>query len=248
MSGHSKWSKVKHQKEASDVTKGKIFTKLANAITIGVKQGGGIVDTNSNIKLRLAIEKAKEFNMPKEKIAKAIERGTGSAKENDIEEVVYEAFGPQGVGIIIETTTENNQRTVANIKNTLERNNGRLGSSGSVSYLFEYVGMIKISKNGKSFENIMQAAIDSGAQDIEDGDEAVEIFTTPRDLHKVKEALIKIGLSVTSAKLYYRPKTTIAIQNSVIAKQILSLIHFLEELEEVQKVYANCDIAAGLLQ
>lgn len=247
MSGHSKWSKVKHQKETTDAVKGKIFTKLANAIIIAVKQGGAVADPGSNIKLRLAVEKARSFNMPKEKIERAIERGKGSAAEDNMEESLYEGFGPHGVGIMIEVATNNKQRTVAELKNILERHGGRLATSGSVAHMFDFVGLIIIQKNGKSFDDIMSQAINAGAIDLEDLGNTVDIYTSHADLHKVKEALSAGALSVSSSELFYRPNTTVAISDQSGARQVLSVLTSLEELDDVQKVFANFDIPDELL-
>lgn len=247
MSGHSKWSKVKHQKEATDAVKGKIFTKLANAIIIAVKQGGGIADPGGNIKLRLAIEKARASNMPREKIERAIERGKGSALEDNLEESLYEGFGPNGVGIIIETASNNKQRTVAELKNVLERHGGRLATSGSVAHLFNFVGLITVSKNGKTFDDIMAQAINAGAIDLEDLGNTVDIYTNHADLHKVKEILSAGGLSISASELFYRPNTTIPVSDQASAKKVLSLLNNLEEVEDVQKVFANFDIPDELL-
>lgn len=248
MSGHSKWSKVKHQKETLDASKGKLFTKLANAITIAVKQSGGIADPGSNFKLRLIIDKAKSLNMPKDNIERAIQRAAGKGEGIDLQEVVYEAFGPGGVGIIIEATTDNKQRTVSEIKNILERGGGGLAASGSVSHLFKLVGLINITRENHPFDKIMEAAINSGAIDIEDTDKIVEVYTLPADLHKIKEALKGAGFSVASFELFYRPTTTIPVNSPATAKQILKLLADLEELEDVKSVFANFDIPDEYLQ
>lgn len=248
MSGHSKWSKIKHQKESTDGAKGRIFTKLANTIIIAVKAGGGVTDPGGNIKLRLAIEKAKSANMPKDNIAKAIERGKGTDASDNLEEALYEGFGPKGIGIMIETATNNKQRTVAELKNTLERGGGRLATCGSVAHLFDLVGLITVSKEGKSFDQIMEAAINVGAIDLEDLGNTVDIYTNHSDLHKVKEALFTCGLSISSSELFYRPNTTIPITDQAAAQKILSLLASLEEIEDVQKVYANFDIPDEFLR
>lgn len=248
MSGHSKWSKIKHQKGTTDVVKGKIFTKLANAIIIAVKQGSGVTDPLGNIRLRFAIEKAKNANMPKEKIGRAIERGKGSAIEDNLEEAVYEGFGPGGVGIIIEVASNNKQRTVSELKNTLEKSGGRLAISGSVTHLFQLVGLIVVAPGVKTMDQIMENAINAGATDLEEVEKLIDIYTAHDDLHKVKDALIKNGLAVSSAELFYRPVTMIPIPDASSAKQVLHLLTALEELEDVQKVYANFDIPDDLLK
>ncbi|MBI4991336.1 YebC/PmpR family DNA-binding transcriptional regulator [Candidatus Gottesmanbacteria bacterium] len=241
MSGHSKWSKVKHQKETTDAAKGKVFTKFANAITIAVGEGGS-PDPNFNFKLRLAIDKARSYNMPKENIERAIERARGGEEGGTLQEAVYEAFAPGGVGVIIEAATNNKQRTVSELKNILERGGGVLAASGSVSHFFKYVGLITVAKDKKSFDEIMEAAINAGATDISDAGEYVEIFTEPSSLHKIKEALIAFGLSVSSSELDYHPITTIPIEKKETAAQILKLLSAIEDMDDVQKVYANFDI------
>lgn len=248
MSGHSKWSKVKHQKEATDAARGKIFTKLANAIIIAVKQGGGITDPEGNIKLRLAIEKAKAANMPKEKIERAIERGRGSSSEDNLEESIYEGFGPGGVGIMIETASSNKQRTVAELKNILERYGGRLATSGSVAHFFNFVGLITVFAAASSLDAVMEKAINAGATDLEEAGDVIDIYTNHSDLHKVKEELSASGLSVSSSELVYRPVTTIPVTDANIAKQILRLLETLEESEDVQKVFANFDMPDEFLR
>jgi len=242
MSGHSKWSKVKHQKESTDAARGKIFTKLTNAIIIAVKQSGGVTDAGANIKLRLAIEKAKEANMPKEKIERAIERGKGSDAADNLEETVYEGFGPGGVGMMILTASNNKQRTVAELKNILERGGGRLATSGSVAHFFSFVGRITVLRANKSFDQIMEQALNAGAIDLEEMGDSIDVYTQHGDLHKVKEALIAGGLSVSLSELVYRPVTTIPISDSTTAKALLNLLSALEELEDVQKVFANFDM------
>ncbi len=241
MSGHSKWSKVKHQKEATDAAKGKIFTKFTNAITVAVREGGS-PDPNFNFKLRLVIDKARSLNMPKENIERAIERALKAGEEGALQEVVYEAFGPVGVGIIIEAATDNKQRTVSDLKNILERGGGVLAASGSVSHLFKYMGLINIEKKNLSQDKIMEEAIEAGAADLEDSGETVEIYTDPSNLHRVKESLEAKGLAISSFELYYRPTSTVPINDPQKADQILKLLAAIEEMEDVQKVFANFDI------
>lgn len=246
MSGHSKWSKVKHQKEATDAVKGKAFTKCANAIIIAVKEGG-TSDPESNFKLRLAIEKAREYNMPKDKIEKAIERASGAGEGGSMEQVVYEAFGPGGIGIIIEAVTDNKQRTVSALKNILERSGGVLATTGAVSHMFQYTGLINIPKQNKSFDTLLEQAISAGASDIEDLGESVDIYTTPSDLHKVKSIMEK-QLPINSYELYYRPSVEIRIDDKNKAENILKLISNIEEYEDVHKVYANFDVPDEFLK
>ncbi len=241
MSGHSKWSKIKHQKGATDAAKGKVFTKILRAIYIAVKESGN-ADPESNFKLRLAIEKAKEANVPKENIERALVKAKGSAEGANIEEVVYEAFGPGGVGIIILAVTENKLRTVAEVKNILDRGGGSLAGMGAVIHFFKYCGSISVAKNGKTYDQIMEEAINIGAEDLEDSGEYAEIFTQPKDLHKLKEALQKANFTVSHSELVYRPITLVPVQDPGKAKKILSLLSVLEEVEDVQKVFANFEI------
>lgn len=248
MSGHSKWSKVKHQKEATDSFKGKIFTKLANAITLAVKLSSGNIDPNTNFKLRLAIEKARNFNMPKDKIEKSIERGSRKEEGVNIEEDVYEAFGPEGVGIIIEVATDNKQRTVSELKNILEKGGGVLAMRGAVSHFFQHVGLIHVPKNDNNFDKIIEAAISAGATDYEDTGESVEIYTSLADVHKVKELVEASGIPVSSFELYFKPISLIPISNNDSAQKVLRLLTNLEDIEDVQKVYANFDIPDEYLQ
>lgn len=247
MSGHSKWSKVKHQKEATDAVKGKVFTKLANAIIVAVRESSGVTDPEANFKLRLAIERARSFNMPKENIMRAVEKGKGIGGAGQLTQTVYEAFGPKGVGIIIEATTDNKLRTVAEIKNILERGGGVLATTGAVAHFFQLTGLIHITKENKTFDEIMEAAINSGAIDLEDTDETVEIYTNPADLHIIKEKLIKNGFCVSSFELFYRPKNTIPIDNREDSKKVLDLLAALEEIEDVQKVSSNFEIPDAFL-
>ena len=242
MSGHSKWSKVKHQKEASDAAKGKIFTKLANAIIIAVREGGGITDLEGNFRLRLAVEKAKNLNMPKENIERAIEKGKGNEGMGRLEKIIYEAFGPGGVGILIETATDNKQRTVAAIKNVLDRGGGSLAGSGAVSYLFKLMGLIRINKKEKNLDEFTEIAINVGANDLDEVGDTIEIYTMSESLHKVKEALTKKGLYVESAELFYHPITLLPINNKETALSVLKLLSSLEELDDIQRVFANIDI------
>ncbi|OGG02998.1 hypothetical protein A2W14_04460 [Candidatus Gottesmanbacteria bacterium RBG_16_37_8] len=239
MSGHSKWSKVKHQKEATDSVKGKLFTKFANAIIIAVKEGGGMTDPNSNFKLRLAIDRAKSINMPKENIQRAIDRAKKSDKDTEISEGVYEAFGPKGIGILIEAATDNKMRTVAELKNILERSGGVLATSGAVSHLFNQVGLIEVKKTGKSYDKVLENALEGGAIDIEESEEVYNIFTNPNDLHKVREYLVSVGLTIESFELYFKATSEIEISKKEDIDKIEKLLETIEEREDVQRVFAN---------
>lgn len=240
MSGHSKWSTIKRQKGAADIKRGQMFTKLANAIIIAVKESGGVTDPASNFKLRLAIEKARQFNMPRENIERAIERGKGKGGRGEgLEEVVYEGFGPGGAAIIVECTTDNKQRTLSEIKNLFEKSGGTLGQKGSVSYQFQKVGAITVKKNERTMEEILSIAAESGAQDLEEAEGEALIYTDPSSLRTTKEELEKQGLTIIDVQLCQKPKNSVLIKDKEISGKILSLIEKLESLDDVQKVYSN---------
>ena len=237
MSGHSKWSKVKHQKATTDVVKGQAFTRASRAITMAVREGGGTTDPETNFKLRLAIEKAKEVNMPKENIKHAIDRAAG-AGSGDLIETLYEGFGPYGVAIIISSVTDNRQRTVSAVKNILERHGGTLAAPGAVTYLFSHVGVITIPKSSHTYEEIMEKAIDAGASDIVETDDVYEIFTSSADLSKAKEHLEQVGMAIDRADLVYRTQTPVAVAPGTLSA-VVSLVIAIEELDDVQAVYTN---------
>lgn len=240
MSGHSKWSTIKRQKGVVDAKRGQAFTKLAIAITIAVRQGGGIGDPNQNFKLRLTIEKAREINMPKENIERAIERGKGGDGGRGLEEVVYEGFGPNGVSaIIVEAATDNKQRTTGEVKNVWEKAGGTFGKQGSVAYQFVQNGLITIEKKTFPFDDIMLAAADAGAEDVEGTDEEVLVYTKPEELRRVREALLSQGFTVKEAELIRKPIITQMIEDKDLAVKTLALLNKLEEFGDVQKVYTN---------
>ncbi|MBI3384733.1 YebC/PmpR family DNA-binding transcriptional regulator [Candidatus Gottesmanbacteria bacterium] len=241
MSGHSKWSQIKRQKGLADAKRGQIFTKLGNALTIAVKEGGGIVDPESNFKLRLVIEIAKQANMPKENIQRALDRALGKGEEGELEEVFYEGFGPQNISVMVEAVTDNRLRTQAGVKNFFDKSGGRLGSFGSVSYLFQKSGLIIAAKEGKTPEEVFLLAADLGAKEVEEGEE-IEIYTKPGELHNIKKALEDKGIKVLSAELIMKPTTLIEITNREHADKIISFLAGLEDLDDVQKVYSNVDI------
>lgn len=239
MSGHSKWSKVKHQKESVDANRGKIFTKLSNAIFIAVKEDGGIADPETNFKLRIAVDRAKSLNMPKDNIERAIERATSVKSGISIESRVYEAFAPGGVGLIIEAVTDNKQRTVSDIKNILERAGGRLASSGAVIHLFKWVGKIEIPKGSYSFDKVLEIAINSGSTDIGEKGEYYEVYTVASDLHKVKKNLLSLGVPISFTELIYQPKVKIDTLDPKTIEKIENIKNKLDDNEDVQKVYSN---------
>lgn len=246
MSGHSKWAQIKRQKGAADIKRGQTFTKIANAITIAVREGRGVTDPNQNFRLRLAIEKARSVNMPKDNIERAIDRGKGLGKEGGLEQVVYEAFGQGGVGIIIEAASDNKLRTTSEIKNILEKNGGTLCSIGAVSYMFETKGLISAKKDVRQMDEIFLMIADAGAEDLEEAGSEVLIYTKPEELAIVRDKLSNT-LNIVSAELTRKPKITVSITDKNVASKILSLMEKIENLDDVQKVYSNFDIPDELM-
>lgn len=242
MSGHSKWSTIKRQKGANDAKRGQLFTKLSNAITLAVKEGGGVSDPNGNPRLRLAIDAARSANMPKENIERAIERALGKTA-SEVTEVIYEGFGPGGFSVMIEAITDNKQRTTPEIKSIFDKNGGSLGVPGSVSYQFAQKGQIIIGKNGKSLDEIFLLAADAGAQDVEETEEEIIIYTAPETLSQVRDAFQQAGITILSAELIRRPIVYTPITDPAIIEKIDSFIEKLESLDDVQKVYTNYDIS-----
>lgn len=236
MSGHSKWAQIKRQKNVTDIKRGAAFTKLANAITLAVKQGGGIGDL---------VEKARSINMPKENIERAIKRAQGK-EAGEFEEVVYEGFGPGGVGFIVEAVTDNKMRTGPEIKNMFDKNGGRVAGIGSVSYQFQQKGLITVKKGVLSFDDLLLFAADAGAEDIEEAGEEVLIYTKPEELSKIRERIAEKA-AIIDAELTRKPTTTVRIEDSEAFKKVSVLIEKLEALDEVQKVYANYDIPDSLI-
>jgi len=243
MSGHSKWSTIKRKKEATDAARGKLFSKLARAISIAVKTGGG-PNPNTNYKLRVAIDQAKAKNMPKANVDRALK----SAEEaGSIEEITYEGFGLGGIGVIVETATDNRNRTVAEIKQLFERGGGRLGGPGSVSFNFEPRGLLVIKKN-KDSENQMLKLIDLGIEDVEETEDAIEVYTEFSRLADVKKKTTNKGFNVLSAELVQKPKSYKEIKDSEKAKKALKFLEDLEEHDDVQKVFSNINIPEDILE
>jgi YebC/PmpR family DNA-binding regulatory protein len=238
MSGHSKWATIKRQKGLNDKKKGKTFTKLGNAITIAVKQGGGIGDPESNFRLRLAIDVARGENMPKENIERAIKRAA-EKDTADFQEVIYEGFAQGGVSVIVEAVTDNPMRTTPEIKSIFNKANASFGQPGSVAYQFKHIGRIIAKKGAKSFDDLFSIALDQGAEDIEEVGDEVFIYTSLTDLTKIKDALTTAGIEVVEAEFIREPLTTVQIEDSDKLSKIESFINTLEELDDVQKVYTN---------
>jgi len=247
MSGHSKWSQIKRQKGVADAKRGQVFTKLGHEITVAVKQGGG-PDADSNFRLRLAVQRARESNMPTENIQRAIRRAAGEDGGAQLEEATYEGYGPGGSAFLVQTVSDNRNRTVSEVRNAFSRAGGNLGESGSVAWQFELRGVISLQNNGHDPDDIALAAIDAGAQDVQTDDGAVEVYTEPQDLEAVRRSLEgEHKLKIDSAELVMQPKTSIFLEEKE-ALQAIRLIDRLEELEDVQKVYFNADFDAAVFE
>lgn len=241
MSGHSKWATIKRAKGANDAKRGQLFTKLSKAITIAVRQGGGSPDPETNFRLRLGIEAARAANMPKDNIDRAIQKASGAQAEL-LDEVLYEGFGPGGFSVIVEGLTNNKVRTVAEVKSLLSKNGGSMGAQGSVMYQFEKKAIITVEKGDKSLDDIFMIAADHGADDIEDADTEVILYTKPDDLAKVRDAVLKEGLKIKGAEFTFNPIVISAITSKEEAEKALQFVEKLEDNEDVQRVYANFDI------
>jgi YebC/PmpR family DNA-binding regulatory protein len=239
MAGHSKWANIKHRKAAADAKKGKVFTRLIKEITVAAKHGGG--DPDSNPRLRLALEKAREANMTKDSVQNAIKRGTGQLEGVAYEEVRYEGYGVGGAAVMLDCLTDNRTRTVAEVRHAFSKNGGNLGSDGSVAYLFKHVGQFVFAP-GTSEDQVMEAALDAGAEDVvtnEDG--SIEVLSAPADFHAVQAALDKAGLKPEVAEVTMKPTTESALGGGDAAR-MRSLLDALEGLDDVQNVYTTAVI------
>ena len=243
MSGHSKWSTIKRQKQSRDLERGKLFSKLAKAISIAAKTGGSH-DTDANPKLRVAVETAKIANMPKDNIERAIQRGA-DAGEN-LEEITYEGFGPGGVAVIVEVATNNRNRTGQEIKNFFERGGGRLAGPNSVSFNFDSKGLLVLKKESGS-EDQMLKLIDAGVEDLEETGDAIEVYVSPDKLSLMRDKISQLGFAILSYEFVLKPKNLHLINESSVAKQILTFLEELENHDDVQKVSVNLDIPQVVL-
>jgi YebC/PmpR family DNA-binding regulatory protein len=247
MSGHSKWSSIKHKKGAADAKRGKLFSKLSRAIIVAAKEGGP--DPAGNLALQNAIEKARSYSMPKENIERAIARGSGAdADAQAFETVVYEGYGPSGVAVIVEALTDNRNRTASDVRHAFDKNDGNLGGSGAVTWLFERRGVVLVRGEGVDEDELMLAAADAGADDVSLDGSTYQIVSAPEFLAHVRETLDGAGFAVESAELTMVPKTTVEVSDESAAKKVLRLIDQLEESEDVQDVFANFDIPESLLE
>ena len=245
MAGHSKWAGIKHKKAIVDSRRGKLFTKLARAITVAAKEGGG--DPNMNASLGLAVQKAKDASMPKENIERAIAKGTGAgADAENWEAVVYEGYGPGGVAMLIEAMTDNRNRTGSEVRHMLSKHGGSLGEPGSVAYLFDKRGVIVIDAEKYSEDDLMPA-VEAGAEDIVQDDTVFEVLTEPAVLTDVREALTAADIEVESAEIRWQPKTTVELDEEGAVK-LMKLIDALEDNDDVDQVNANFDVSAEILE
>ncbi len=245
MAGHSKWANVKRRKARVDAQRGKIFTKLARELMVAAREGGG--DINSNFRLRLAVQKARENNLPNDSIQRAILKGTGELEGESLESVNYEGYGPGGVALLMEALTDNRNRTVAEIRHLMSRYGGSLGEAGCVAWMFERKGFIIINKTGLDEDEVIMAALEAGAEDVELEGDSYEVVTAPENMEQVKNYLQKDGMELTSAEVTMLPKSTINITDPEEVKKILNLMEALEEHEDIQNVYANFDIPEELM-
>ncbi len=245
MSGHSKWAQIKRQKGANDAKKGQTFTKMAREIMVAVRQGGA--DPEGNFRLRLAIQRAREVNMPMENIERAIKRASGAAEGASLEEITYEGYGPGGAALMLDVTTDNRNRAASDIRSIFNRSGGSLGETGSVGYMFDRRGVITLDTKGADPDDLALQAIDAGAVDFTQEDGMLEIYTEPADLDKVRKALESQKVKVVSAELTMVPKVTTSLDDAV-AVQVLKMMDRLEELDDVQKVYTNVDFSDKVLE
>ena len=239
MAGHSKWKQIKHYKAAADAKRGALFTKLIREITMAAKIGGG--DPNGNPRLRLAIDTARANSMPKENIERAVKKGTGELEGVDYQEVTYEGYGPGGVALLIDAVTDNPTRTVAEVRSKMTRLGGNLGTPNSVAWMFEKKGQIYIDASTIDEDSLMEKALDAGAEDVAREDERFLVSTPPHDFHTVQTALKANGVTVAEAELAMVPKNTVQVAGKD-ADSLLKLLETIEELDDVQKVWANFDI------
>jgi YebC/PmpR family DNA-binding regulatory protein len=244
MSGHNKWSTIKHKKGAEDAKRGKIFTKLIKEITVAARMGGG--DPNANPRLRSAIQTAKTENMPKNNIERAIKKGTGELEGVIYEEVTYEGYGPGGAAVIVEVLTDNKNRAVADVRHIFSKAGGNLGSNGCVAYMFDKKGYLSVSKEASDEDQLMETALEAGAEDIREEGDVWEVITAPEDFETVKATLEQTAIAFEDAEVTQLPQTTTNLQGKE-AEQMIRLMDNLDDCDDVQKVYTNADIPAEMV-
>ncbi len=245
MSGHSKWSSIKHKKAAKDARRGKLFTKLIKEITVAARLGGG--DVNANPRLRTAVLTARQNSMPADNIERAIKKGTGELEGVTYEEATYEAYGPGGVALLIQVLTDNRNRTVAEIRSLLTKHGGNMGAAGSVAWMFQKRGLITVERAGADEDRVMEVALEAGAEDVREAGDLLEVLTSPETFDAVREALEKAGITLASAEVTMMPSSTVAITGKP-AEQMVRLLEALEDHDDVQSVSSNMDIAAEELE
>jgi YebC/PmpR family DNA-binding regulatory protein len=247
MSGHSKWSSIKHKKGAADKKRGQLFSKLSRALIVAAREGGP--DPAANLALANAIEKARSYSMPKDNIDRAIARGSGADADADaFEQVIYEGYGPNGVAVIVEALTDNRNRTAAEVRSAFTKHDGNLGGSGAVAWLFERRGVVLVDADRFDEDDVTMAAADGGADDVEQDGSSYRVTSAPEALTSVREALEAAGIEVDSSELTMVPKTTVNLEDEAAAKKTLRLIDQLEESDDVQEVYANFDIPEQVME
>ena len=244
MSGHSKWSTIKHKKGAADAKRGKIFTKVIKEITVAARIGGGDVDGNP--RLRLAVQKAKEVNMPQENLIRAIKKGTGELEGVQYQEISYEGYGPGGVAIFMEVMTDNKNRTIGELRAILDKNGGNMGENGCVAWIFEKKGTITIMTSEKDEEELLELVMDAGGDDLQTVDDYYEITTSVESFESVRKAIESSGLKVQSAQLTRIPQNTVNVEEKN-CKSLLRLMDMLEDHDDIQKLYSNFDITDELM-
>lgn len=248
MSGHSKWANIHREKEATDQKRGQAFTKIANAIIVAVREGGGVTDPENNFRLRIAMENARSVDMPKDNVQRAIDRAVGKGEGASLAQVTYEGYGPAGVGILVEVATDNKQRTVQDVKNIFDKNGGNMASPGAVAFNFKKIGLISVPVAGKVEEAILKI-IDLGAEDVEEEEEGMlAVYAEVEDLEILKEKLVAAGLTPKSGEIVMKPINFVAINDQKAANQVLGLLEKLESLDDVQRVFANFDIPDEILK
>ncbi len=247
MSGHSKWSSIKHKKGAADSKRGQLFSKLSRAIIVAAKEGGA--DPAGNLALQNAVEKARSYSMPKENIERAIAKGSGAeADASSFETVVYEGYGPEGVALLVEAVTDNRNRTASEVRHAFTKHGGNLGTTGAVAWQFERRGVVLVSAGGIDEDALVLTAADAGADDVELDGSTFVVTSAPEALSPVRGALEEAGFTVESVDLAMVPKTTVAVSDESTARRIMNLVEGLEDTEDVQDVYANFDIPEALLE
>ena len=239
MAGHSKWANIKHRKEAQDNKKGKIFTKIARELTVAAKIGGG--DPASNSRLRLALDKARAANMPKDNVERAIKKGTGEGNDQVFEDITYEGYAPGGVGILVKTLTDNRNRTIMEVRTVITKRGGSMAEAGSVAWQFENKGIIEVPVSACSEDDIMNYALEAGAEDVVTDGDIYSITTEPSEFENVKKHLESNNIQIDFAELSMKPKTTVDVEGEA-AKKLIALVEALEDLDDVQEVYGNYKI------